>query len=176
MLEFYGLPVFVMHCDIQKTWCWQPNYQYLGRQPYLEIRLKAKSSGWILIQYEIWTGSRRWEERWWEWHPRQRIRVMLPQAKGCWRLPAEWWSWEAAFWRSQLCLVTYFKGLTFESSFRFQKKKKNSEECRAFQTPLFLQTHSPPHQRQSPRPLEGLLLQWMDPSGTHSFHEPETRS
>lgn len=111
----------------KKTWCWQPNYQYLGMQPYLEIRLKAKSSGWILIQYEIWTGSRLWEERWWEWHPRQRIRVMLPQAKGCWRLPAEWWSWEAAFHRTQLCLVTYFKGLTFESSFRFQEKLRRMQ-------------------------------------------------
>lgn len=81
MLEFYGLAVFVMHCGLQKTQCWQPNYQFLGMQPYLEIRLKAKSSGWILIQYEIWAGSRLWEERWWEWPPRQRIRVMLPQAR-----------------------------------------------------------------------------------------------
>ena len=76
--------------------------------------------------------------------------------------------------RSQLCLVTYFKGLTFESSFGFQEKPQKNVQLS--QTPLFLQTHSLSHQRQSSRPLEGLLLQWMDPSGTHSFHKPETSS
>lgn len=100
MLNFYDLPVFVMHRDLPRTWFDNLTTSTSECDLIWKLGFKIESSGWVLIQQEIWTGSKPWEEMRQESHLWKTIRATLLQTEKCRRLLAE--QEEAAFLRRAL--------------------------------------------------------------------------